>query len=250
MNESLPEVGENFLEHLRIEKEYSPATLTAYERDLHLFANEQPDLLSASSNDIKRFIARLNHDGLAASSISRVLSCLRSFFKYALREGLCTSNPATVVRNPKGKSRLPKTMDVDQMNYLLDVSAETPIEKRDLAMFELLYSAGIRLAELVGIDINDVDLRNRQVFVTGKGNKTRYAPIGKDAAHAIRDWLSCRETFEPSDPLFTSKRGTRLTPRSVQLRLKNPCHQTLGFKWFTPAYVAPQFRDACIGEQW
>ncbi len=217
---TLPEAGKAFLAYLKIEKSYSDATLKAYERDLRSFAMVQPDLLSTEPNDIKRFIASLNREGLAASSISRVLSCLRSFFRYALREGWCAKNPAAVVRNPKGKTRLPKVLNVDQLNRALDSEARSDLEKRDLAMYELMYSAGLRLAELVAIDIKDLDLHEKCVHVVGKGNKERIAPVGKAAIVAIQSWLSVRGTFSPGDPLFTTTHGRRLSPRSVQIRLK------------------------------
>ena len=240
-NTVLPRVCQEFLTHLRIEKEYSVATLDAYERDLRLFCNDQRNILSATPRSVKQFIARLNQNGLAASSISRVLSSLRSFYRYAIREGWCTANPAGVIRNPKGKTRLPKTLDVDQMNYLLDVEPQTRLEKRDRAMFELMYSGGIRLQELVGIDVKDVDLNEGLVHVIGKGNKARLAPIGRAAKKAIGDWLSSRGHFELSDPLFTSQQGKRLSPRSVQTRLKNYGVKQLGSSGLHPHMLRHSF---------
>lgn len=237
----LPKAGEEFLTYLKVEKGYALATLTAYERDLRLFCNEQDDILSATPNGVKRFIARLSQNGLAASSISRVLSCLRSFYRYAIREGWCAVNPALVIRNPKGSSRLPKTLDVDQINYLLDVEPQTRLEKRDRAMFELMYSGGIRLQELVGIDIKDVDLNEGLVHVLGKGDKARLAPIGKAANKAIRDWLRTRAQFEMSDPLFTSTKGNRLSPRSVQQRLKAFGVKRLGSSGLYPHMLRHSF---------
>ena len=237
----LPRVGEEFLTHLRVEKEYSVATLTAYERDLKLFCGSQKEVLTATPQSVKRFIAGLNQKGLAASSIGRVLSCLRSFYRYAIREGLCTVNPAAVIRNPKGKSRLPKTLDVDQINYLLDIEPKTRLEKRDRAMFELMYSGGIRLQELVGIDVKDVDLKEGLVHVLGKGNKERLAPIGRAANKAIHDWLRTRGQFELSDPLFTSVKGNRLSPRSVQQRLKAYGVKQLGSSSLYPHMLRHSF---------
>ncbi|MCY4094382.1 MAG: tyrosine recombinase XerC [Gammaproteobacteria bacterium] len=237
----LPRVCEEFLTYLRIEKEYSVATAAAYERDLRKFCAGQEDVLSATPNDIKQFIARLNRQGLAASSISRTLSCLRSFYRFTIREGWCTNNPAEVIRNPKGQSRLPKILDVDQMNYLLDVEPETRLEKRDRAMFELMYSGGIRLQELVGIDIKDVDLKDGLVHVVGKGNKARLAPIGRAAKKAIKTWLGTRGRFELSDPLFTSNRGKRLTPRAVQTRLKAYGVKQLGSSGLHPHMLRHSF---------
>ena len=240
-NKVLPQVCEEFLTHLRIEKEYSVATLAAYERDLRLFCDEQRNVLSATPSSVKQFMARLSQKGLASSSISRTLSCLRSFYRYAIREGWCTANPAGVIRNPKGKSRLPKTLDVDQMNYLLDVEPQTRLEKRDRAMFELMYSSGIRLQELVGIDIKDVDLNEGLVHVIGKGKKARLAPVGTAAKRAIHDWLSTRGHFELSDPLFTSRQGKRLSPRSIQTRLKMYGVKQLGSSGLHPHMLRHSF---------
>lgn len=237
----LPKVCDEFLAYLKTEKEYSSATIAAYERDLKLFCGEQGNILSATPNCVKRFIANLNRKGLAASSISRVLSCLRSFYRYAIREGRCTTNPAGVIHNPKGKSRLPKTLDVDQMNYLLGVEPQTRLEKRDRAMFEVLYSGGIRLQELVGIDIKDIDLKEGIVHVVGKGNKARLAPIGRAAKKAINDWLHARGRCELNDPLFTSNRGNRLSPRSVQTRLKRFGIKQLGSSGLHPHMLRHSF---------
>ena len=237
----LPKVCEEFLDYLRIEKGYSATTVAAYERDLKLFCGEQGNVLSTTPNGVKQFIASLNRRGLAASSISRTLSCLRSFYRYAIREGLCTSNPAGVIRNPKGKSRLPKTLDVDQMNFLLDEEPQTRLEKRDRAMIELMYSTGIRLQELVGIDIKDVDLSEGLVHVIGKGNKARLAPIGRAAKLALNDWFQVRGRFEMSDPLFTSNRDKRLSPRSVQTRLKRYGIKHLGSSGLHPHMLRHSF---------
>lgn len=223
MSKEQSTVVSEFLTFLTVEKQYAPTTISAYGRDLKSFFDFQrgKDPKSIDADDIKRFVAELNQDGLAASSIGRLLSCLRSFFNFAIREGHCTTNPAALVQNPKGKSRLPRTLDVDQMNALLTAKAETPIEKRDLAIWELLYSAGLRLAELVNIDIADLDLKEGLVCVTGKGNKSRFVPVGSKATTAITNWLSSRGVYDTSDPLFTSMQGRRLTPRAVQYRLKS-----------------------------
>ena len=238
---AVPSEVESFLTYLKIEKDYSPATLAAYERDLNTFVAAQDNLLAASPDDIKRFVARLNQKGLASSSISRTLSCLRSFYRYGVREGWCDANPAAVVRNPKGKSRLPRTLDVDQLNYLLDAEPESDIELRDRAMFELMYSGGLRLQELVGININDVDLNSGVVQVLGKGQKSRLAPIGTAARDAIQAWLRARDRFDASDPLFTSKSGKRLTPRSVQGRLKTYGVKRLGSSGLHPHMLRHSF---------
>lgn len=241
MNSTLPPACEDFLAHLKVEKDYSAETITAYRRDLESFADEHDDVLVATHADIKRFIAGLNHRGLAASSISRALSCLRSFYRFANREGLCSSNPAMVVRNPKSRSRLPKTLDVDQVNHLLDATPKSSIEKRDHAMFELLYSAGIRLAELVGTNIGDVDLNEGFVHVLGKGSKERIAPIGRAAIEAIQSWLRTRDDLDVNAPLFVTAQGKRLAPRSVQARLKMYGAKRLGSSGLHPHMLRHSF---------
>lgn len=215
-------MASGFITFLRVEKHYADATINAYSRDLKLFLEFVgcTDAASVTTADVKRFMAKMSQDGLAASSISRMLSSIRSYFHYMIRQDLCTSNPATAVRNPKSKSRLPKTLDVDQMDALLRMEAKTVLEKRDLAMWELLYSSGLRVAELVGINITDLNLKEGFLVVTGKGNKTRYTPVGAHARKAIADWLAERGEYEASDPLFSSRKGQRLTTRAVQARLK------------------------------
>ena len=222
MSADLPNSINEFISYLSFEKQYSQATIDSYRRDLRKLIEfcDSRDPNELTPEDIRRFIANLNRGGLAASSISRILSCLRSFYRFLNREGICAINPATVVRNPKGEHRLPRTLDVDQMHRLLTTSAKTPIEKRDVAMFELLYSSGIRVSELVGIDVADIHLREAQVFVTGKGNKERVVPVGKFAVEAITTWLAVRGVFDSQDALFTNNRGQRLSVRSVQNRLK------------------------------
>ena len=241
MKAVLPSVCESFIDHLKFEKNFSSATITAYQRDLRSFVGSHPNILQASSDDIKKFIADLNRRGQGPSSIARLLSCLRSFYRYALREGLCAVNPAAVVRNPKGRSRLPKTLDVDQVNYLLNERPESDLEVRDCAMFELMYSSGIRLKELVGLNVNDVDLNEGFVHVLGKGNKERIAPVGRAAIEAIRVWLATRKSLDLTSPLFTSRLRQRLSPRSVQLRLKKFSMQRIGTNGVNPHMLRHSF---------
>ena len=216
------EYSEEFLQYVGNEKQYSPATLKAYGRDLNRFLEFCGDreVIAIQPAEIKQFIAHMKKMDLSAKTISRVLSCLRSFYKYLNREGYCKVNPAAVVRNPKGDSRLPQRLDVDQVNQLLEKAPESDVEKRDLAIAELLYSSGLRVSELVNINLNDMDLKHGAIHVMGKGNKARLVPVGKQAREAIETWLSCRVELNPESPLFTNKNGNRLTTRSVQLRLK------------------------------
>ncbi len=219
---------DRFIEHLHSERRLSPHTCSNYRRDLlalEAFCRKASidgwDRLSGFH--VQQFAAAAHRGGLAARSIARRLSAARSFFDYLIREGQLTSNPGADVRAPKRGARLPATVDVDRMTALLDIPADTPIACRDRAMMELLYSSGLRLAELIGIDLTDLELADRTVTVTGKGAKTRILPIGETAVAALRAWLDVRAEFDDSratQALFVSRRGKRISPRSVQERIK------------------------------
>ena len=177
--------------------------------------------------DIRNYILHLRRCDLSQKSIGRALYCLRSLFKYLANRGLVTNNPASQVRVPKISKRIPKVLDVDQVTTLLDKQAETKLQKRDKAMIEVLYSTGIRLSELVGLNVNSISASEGLIRVVGKGNKERVVPLGSVAKSAIGDWLETREGYKPNDPLFTSNRNRRISARSVQLRLKKWGEKTL-----------------------
>ena len=219
---------ESFIQMLRSEKYYSPHTCSNYCRDLKNFAH------FLLERDVSRwpevnyplvsgYAAHRFRKGLKSRSIQRELSSIRSFYQHLIRQGVVKSNPAKDVRAPKSEQRLPKTCDTEQIEQLLHSgNSKDPLFIRDLAIFELIYSSGLRLAELLGIDLGDIDLAQKQLIVTGKGNKTRYLPVGSKAINAIRRWLKIRSEFS-RDPgenaLFLSKRGTRISARNVQSRL-------------------------------
>lgn len=218
------------LEHLRVERRSSPNTIAAYARDLKQFALEVGGTPSAAigTADIRRFAARLHARGLSPRSIARHLSSVRGLFAYLVGRGDIGANPASGVRAPKVRQRLPKTLDVDQTATLFTSTAATPIEIRDRAIAELFYSSGLRLAELVGMDVRDLDLTNGFATVTGKGQKVRIVPVGRAARLAIKAWLATRKALRGDEPLFTSRQGTRLSARNVQLRLKRLGQTTSG----------------------
>ena len=219
---TLPKVAQTFLEHLVVERRASRNTVNAYTRDLTDFLAfiKKTDMQEINSHDVRNYILSLGRRELSPNSISRSLYCLRSFFRYQLNRGLLDDNPAIRVRAPKSSKLIPKVLDVDQVSKLLNKKAETNIEKRDKAMFEVLYSTGIRLSELVGLNINSIIRSEGLVRVTGKGNKTRIVPMGSPAIHAVNDWLETRIEYEVDDPLFTARGNHRISPRSVQSRLK------------------------------
>ena len=215
-----------FIRHLASEKRHSPRTCDSYQRDLLRLA----DWLGRSgfvawqrvtNHDLRRYVATLSREGLSGRSIARHLSATRRFYQFLLREKLASDNPALDIRAPKSGRRLPRVADVDQLNHLLDGQPDDPLEVRDLCMFELMYSSGLRLAELASLDLDTVDLRSGEVRVMGKGDKERLLPVGRKAISAIQAWLPYRAALanDGEAALFVSQRGERLSHRSIQARL-------------------------------
>lgn len=234
---------EDYFRHLRVERHLSSHTLKAYSRDLKKFFLAYPTLSvdEITSADIKHHIARLNQRGLSPRSIKRALSCLRSFFVYLVRKDLLANNPATGVRAPRIAKKLPRVLDTDQAAQLLVGSVTTPIEKRDRALLELFYGSGIRLAELVGLDIQDLDLANGNARVLGKGRKTRIVPLGSHTVTALQAWLSTRSDQQPEDPVFVGRGNQRISPRTVQLRVKRAGMKALGVDSIHPHLLRHSF---------
>ena len=234
---------EDYLKHLTVERRVSPHTLKAYSRDLRSFflvqAMSPVDTITPA--DIKRHIARLNQRGMSPRSIGRALSCLRSFFVYLIQKGRLANNPANGVTPPKVAKNLPQALDTDQTAQLLAGSAATPIEKRDRALIELLYGSGIRLAELVQLDIQDLDLENRSARVLGKGRKTRVVPLGSHTVTALKEWLATRAVHKPDDPVFVGRGDQRISHRTVQLRVKLAGVKALGIDSIHPHLLRHSF---------
>jgi len=216
-----------FIGHLQTERRYSPHTLTNYQRDLKVLGawcaaqgvNQWRDL---DVHRLRAFTAARHRAGLAGRSLQRELSAARSFFNFLLREGQLSHNPAQSVSAPRSPRTLPHTLDADQVGRLLDFDADTPLELRDRAIMELFYSSGLRLAELLALELVDIDLKDATVRVTGKGSKTRVVPIGRQARDALQEWLKVRGamTAPEQSALFIARNGTRLHARSVQARLR------------------------------
>jgi integrase/recombinase XerC len=215
-----------FLDHLRHERRLSGATIDNYRRDLEQFLDwladngiQDPGLIT--QHQVRAWVAARHRKGIGGKSLQRQLSSLRTFFRYLLREGLVAHNPAEGVRAPKVKRPLPKALDTDQLAQLLDHDASDPLELRDLAMMELFYSCGLRLAELISLDVADLPSEHDQLEVTGKGSKTRRVPLGRMARESIAAWLKVRGNYadEHEPALFVSARGGRIHPRSVQQRV-------------------------------
>ena len=219
---------ENFLTELAIQRRASPHTVDAYRRDLvrlkALAAEQDPIALKAPQ--LRRGLMQLHAQSLAPRSIARTLSAWRSYYAWLARRGAIAANPADGLRPPKRARSLPKALGIDQAAALLDrpaAGADTePLLLRDAAMFELLYSSGLRLAELVSLDWpGGLDLVTGEVTVTGKRQKTRTVPVGDKAREALEAWLKLRPTLlrDAQPALFLGRNGTRLTPRQVGSRL-------------------------------
>ena len=226
MLESETDWIDRFIRHLQYERRLSPLTCKHYRRDLNSLQNYcgQIDIERWSQLDVgtvRSFAASLFHKGLSPRSIQRQLSAARTFFRYLLREKHVKRNPVDSVSAPKSGKRLPENLDADRMARLLSFSGKGALVARDKAMLELMYSSGLRLAELTDLNLGDVDSADATVRVTGKGNKDRIVPVGRFALEALAAWLKERVTRAAADEtaLFVSKKGTRLSPRWVQARV-------------------------------
>jgi integrase/recombinase XerC len=217
---------EKFARHLEFERRLSPLTCKHYQRDLKSLANfcAANGVLQWRDVDdehLRAHAARLFRRGLAPRSIQRQISAVRTFFRYLLREKHVRRNPVQTVRAPKAGRRLPQNLDADRMARLLAIPGDGPLVVRDRAMLELMYSSGLRLAELTDLDVGDVDLADGTVRVTGKGNKDRVVPVGRYAREALSAWRKARAALAGADEkaLFVSNRGGRISRRSVQARV-------------------------------
>lgn len=204
----------------------SPHTDSNYARDLaalvkYCDTSKVADWPALDAQHVRMFAARSHAGGLAPRSIQRRLSAVRSFCNFLTRERVLRSNPAVEIRAPKVARKLPNTLDADQMARLLELPPGDAFVTRDRAMMELLYSSGLRLAELTGLGLTDVDLKDRTVQVLGKGRKSRIIPVGRKAIEALGAWLRERAGIKRADPtaLFIGRNGRRLGARAVQLRV-------------------------------
>ena len=215
-----------YLQHLAAERRLSPHTVEAYQHDLANLVRLIDDrpLAELTITDIRGAIVKLRSQSLSAASVARQLSSWRGFYTFACRRLGYASNPCIGLRPPKAAKSLPQILSPDVCTQLLDgrdTAEDGALAARDRTMFELFYSSGLRLAELVGLDLNDVNLQSGEAQVTGKGRKTRIVPVGQAALIALTAWLPQRQLLarDNTPALFISRSGSRLTPRSVQLRL-------------------------------
>lgn len=225
----MTEFLDQFIQMLRSEKYYSPHTCKNYRRDLEQFrrylASQQVEAWEpVNYNLVSGFAAQRHRQGRKSRTIQRELSSIRSFYQFLIRTDRVTQNPALEVHAPKSDQPLPKTCDAETLDRLLRLpEGSDGLLVRDVAIFELIYSSGLRLAELVNIDLDDIDLAQKHLVVTGKGNKTRHLPVGGKAVSALQQWLKLRPEYSrdaSQKALFLSKQGARISPRNVQQRLR------------------------------
>ncbi|EGR0713023.1 tyrosine recombinase XerC [Vibrio alginolyticus] len=223
---SLQKPLERFYEFLRSEKGLSLHTQRNYKQQLetmaqHLAEMELKDWSQVDAGWVRQLAGKGMREGMKASSLATRLSSLRSFFDFLILRGEMSANPAKGVSAPRKKRPLPKNLDVDEVSQLLEVNEDDPLAVRDRAMMELMYGAGLRLAELVGVDVRDVQLRSGELRVIGKGDKERKVPFSGMATEWVGKWLRVRgDLAAPGEPaLFVSKLGTRISHRSVQKRM-------------------------------
>ena len=217
-----------YLEFLSFERRLSPLTCQHYARDLSQLVqlSEQLSLNALQNSHIRRFVAGLHGKGLGGKSIARLLSCWRGFFNFLIQQHGFTQNPLLGLRAPKSAQTLPHALSIEQTIKLVDIKEDDLLSVRDHAILELFYSSGLRLSELVNLNLGALDFTEGTVTVTGKGNKTRIVPLGEFAIKAIQQWLSVRPdeatlSVNPHDkPLFVGKQGKRISARNVQYRIK------------------------------
>ncbi|MEP7157211.1 MAG: tyrosine recombinase XerC [Betaproteobacteria bacterium] len=221
---------ERYLNFLAHERRLAALTIKSYTRDLDLLSSlarenkkNENDLSTLAQADIRRFAATLHGRGLAAKSLARVLSGWRGYFEFLVHEAGLPANPVEGVKPPKAPKRLPQTLSPDEAVSLVSFATDSPESIRDRAIFELLYSSGLRVSEVTGLDIESIDYSSAEVRVTGKGSKTRIVPVGQHAMEALQHWLQARVAFKGADTeaLFLGTSGKRLSPRVVQTRIKH-----------------------------
>jgi len=222
---------QQFRQYIAVEKNLSPRTVDAYVRDLSQFyeflhpdaADPESDWLSrVDVLVLRQYLAQL-HKRCSRTSISRKISSIKVFFRFLVREGILESSPVDGLSTPRREQYLPKVLGAEQVATLLDqpVSGQRLLVLRDLALFELIYSCGLRVSEVTSLNVDSIDLVKQQVRVLGKGNKERILPIGRQACLALKEYLTERGTVAAADPVFLNHRGGRLTARSVQRNLKS-----------------------------
>jgi integrase/recombinase XerC len=215
---------ERYLRHLATERRLSARTESAYRDDIDILlaCAGETALVALSAHDIRRFVGRQHQRGLSGRSIARMLSAWRGLFRFLVREQHCAHNPCMGVRAPRSPKRLPAALSPDEARQLVETHEEGVLALRDRAMLELLYSSGLRLAELAALDWSMLDFEQASVRVLGKGARTRMVPVGRAALAALRAWRESRRVLERDDTqaVFVNRSGGRLSARSIQERVR------------------------------
>ncbi len=220
---------DHYLQYIEVVRGYSAHTVKSYRRDLSKLiefcsVHAIDDITRLNQSLLRQWVAALSREKLSATSIQRHLSSARSLYKFLARTRSDLDDPTAGVKAPRTPRTLPQSLEPDQVNQLLNHHGETALMARDLAMAELLYSAGLRLSELVGANLNDLDRNEKIITVIGKGQKTRVVPVGGPALAALAEWMKYRpmgdEALGYDSPLFVTQRGTRISPRAVQDRIR------------------------------
>lgn len=218
---------QSFFQYLKSEKRYSSHTLDNYQRDISYFnefchSQSVNDWPSVDSQHIRNFVSQMHRKGLSGKSIQRQLSSLRSLFRFLLKHHKVKQNPVTGVSAPKSPRKLPEVVTPDVLDHLMDIDLTDPLAVRDKAIMELFYGCGLRLSELVGLDLSSIEWPGQTLIVLGKGRKQRRLPFGEKAVQALRHWIQVRVQFanEAEQAVFVSNRGQRISPSSIQQRLK------------------------------
>jgi len=248
---------EQFLEHLRYERNVSEHTLRNYSSDLEQFVHflnpdkkKAPEISQIDHLTIREWMASLHSEQKKKSSIARKLAALRTYFQFLVREGVLELNPAKLVTTPKLEKKLPKHLSVEEaIRFIESPDAETDLGKRDRAMLELMYATGVRVAELTTLNIPDIDFRNQLIRVTGKRRKQRIVPFGDPAGDAIRNYLAVRDKFlfkapvsrRDDEALFLNYQGTRITTRSVGRMVDKYIHICAGLHNISPHALRHSF---------
>ncbi len=221
-----------FYRFLESEKQFSPHTLSNYRRDIQRFV-DFCQLQSCESwqaideQHVRQFVSQVHRQGLGGKSIQRLLSALRRLFHFLQVNRLIKLNPAAHVRAPKSERKLPEVMHHQQLEQLLNTDSDDPLVIRDHAILELLYASGLRLSELIALELGDIDWHSGHVRVLGKGRKERYCPFGQQAAKMIKKWVKCRDLLarDGEKAVFVSSRGVRISASAIRARINKLCQQ-------------------------
>ena len=235
---------EDYLAHLQVERRMSAHTLDAYRRDLLALAqwaqHDGSDVATLHAEQLRAFVAAEHRRGLSPKSLQRRLSACRSFYAWLLKQGRIAASPAASIRSPKAPRKLPQVLDPDEAKALVEVPTDAPLGLRDRALLELFYSSGLRLSELCALRWRDLDLGDALVNVLGKGNKQRSVPLGSHARAALAEWRASTGAANDAH-VVPGRGGGAITPRAVQLRMRQLAQQQGLFKRVHPHLLRHSF---------